>query len=231
MVRPVIGEPANLTAPRPVSLARIATPTRYGVTRSDGTITISERGDHMKKGMGRGAAILALSSAASVALTLGPSLAAANAFDDKNDGGIGNKDNCVGNKDGKDGKDDWDIFGDKDKDKDVAKDGKDGKDGKDLNEDKQVRADDINKDKDDDWFNWDDKDKDKNKDGKDCPVGGIVAGVGVGVVGGGVGGGVAAGGGGMADPSSSPMIPLAGAAFGALLIGAGVARRRAQGAA
>ncbi|MCK9893912.1 hypothetical protein [Frankia sp. AgB32] len=179
----------------------------------------------MKKGMGRGAAVLAMSSAASVVLTLGPSLAAAHAFDDKGDG-INNKDNCVGNRDDKDDKDDkdskdskdnWDLFGDKNKDdKGQVKDDKDQ-----VKDDKQAHSDDINKDNNDDWFNWDDKDKnkDKDKDNRNCPVG-VVAGVGVGVVGG-----------GMADPASSPMIPLAGAAFGALLIGAGVARRRAQGAA
>ncbi len=168
----------------------------------------------MKKGMGRSAAVLAMSSAASVALTFGPGLAAAHAFDDKD------QNPCSDKKD-----DGWDSFGDKD-----------GKDGVDGNKDGAG-----NKDgKDGDWFNWDDKDKDKNKN-KNCPVGGGVAGVGVGVLGGGVGGvgggagggagGVAAGGGGMADHGSSPLLPLAGATVGALLIGAGVARRRAQGAA
>jgi len=183
----------------------------------------------MKKGMGRGAAVLALSSAASVALTLGPTVLAAHAFDDKDKRGCDNK------------KDDWDIFGDKDKDKD-GRDGRDGglvgdkglgHDGR-IDGDKQVRADDLGRDgdknrgKDDDWFDWDDKDKDKDRN---C-VGGVVAGVGVGVGGGAGAGGVAAGGGGMAGghDSSSPLLPIAGATVGALLIGAGVARRRAQGA-
>ncbi|SNQ45549.1 conserved membrane hypothetical protein [Frankia canadensis] len=187
----------------------------------------------MKKGMGRGAAVLALSSAASVALTLGPGLAAAYAFDDKDNRGCGDK------------KDGWDLFGDKDgKDHKDDRDGKDGIDGDKglghddkglghddkIDGDKQGRADDLGRnDRDDDWFDWDDKDKDRDKD-HNC-VGGVVAGVGVGV--GGVGaGGVAAGGGGMAGghDSSSPLLPIAGATVGALLIGAGVARRRAQGA-
>jgi hypothetical protein len=191
----------------------------------------------MKKGMGRSAAVLAMSSAASVALTFGPGLAAAHAFDDKDN----HNNRCDDKKD-----DGWDLFGDKgDKD---GRDGRDHKDGGDRGDgDKLGRADNLdgNRDggrdgrddgkdngrdnKDDDWFNWDDKDKDKDRR-HNCPVGGgIVAGVGVGVVGG--AGGVAAGGGGMADRGSSPLLPVAGATVGALLIGAGVARRRAQGAA
>ncbi|OHV45683.1 hypothetical protein [Pseudofrankia sp. BMG5.36] len=105
--------------------------------------------------------------------------------------------------------------------------------------------DDKNRDKDcidgtddgrnDDWFKdgiLGDRDKDK-----DCVVG---AGVGVGVGGGGGGGGgggapgggpggVAAGGGGMAT-NSTPVLPLAGAGLGAILLTVGVVnRRRGQG--
>ncbi|MCM3885979.1 hypothetical protein [Frankia sp. R82] len=182
----------------------------------------------MTKGMGRRAAALAISGIATVAFTAGVGTSAAHAFDDK-------KTNC-GNQDKDKDKDDWGIFDDKNKDG--------GKD----NPEKKAEADELNKgdggnglgadkakddgkdgdkDKDGDWFNWDDKDK---KD--DCPVGtGVVAGVGVGVGVGGVAGGVPAGGGGMAERgASSPLLPVAGATMGALLIGAGVARRRTQGA-
>lgn len=182
----------------------------------------------MRKGLGRGAALLAMSGAASVVLTFGPGLAVAQAdiLDDKR---------CDDKK-----SEEWDLFGDKDKDRD--------KDDLDK-DDKEVRAsidgdkDDLDRDKDDkdrdkdgkdgkdqdkdDWFDKDWFDKDKKRD---CPV---VGGVGVGGVGAGGApvGGVGAGGGGMADDGSSPLLPLAGAGLGAILIGAGVnARRRNQGA-
>ncbi|MCM3926195.1 hypothetical protein ND748_31560, partial [Frankia sp. AiPs1] len=143
----------------------------------------------MKKGMGRSAAVLAMSSAASVALTFGPGLAAAHAFDDKD-----HNNRCDDKKD-----DGWDIFGDKgDRDGKDGHDNRDGGDklgradnldgnrdgGKDGRDDGKDGRDDGKDNKDDDWFNWDDKDK-----RRDCPVGaGVVAGVGVGVVGGGPGG-------------------------------------------
>ncbi|WP_462186274.1 hypothetical protein [Frankia sp. CcWB2] len=201
--------------------------------------------------MGRSAAVLAISSAASVTLTFGPGLAAAHALDDKDNH------RCDDKKDG------WGIFGDKDdrddKDRDRddkidgdkqvradriddgldgrngldGKDDRDGRNGLDGKDDRDGRNgldgkdDRDGKDGKDNWFRWDDKKR-------DCVVGGV-GGVGAGVgpgggPGGGPGAGVAAGGGGMADPGSSPLLPLAGAAVGALLIGAGVARRRAQGA-
>ncbi len=171
-----------------------------------------ERGDQMRKGMGRRAALLAMSSAATVIVTFGPGLTAAHAdiFDDKG--------RCDDKK-----SEEWDIFGDKnDRDKDAVKDDKDHEG------DKEARAfvddrdgdKDRDRDKDDDWF--DDKDKDRDRD---CPVG-VVAGVGVGV---GVGaapvGGAAAGGGGTADGGNSPLLPIAGAGLGAILIGAGMRRR------
>lgn len=183
----------------------------------------------MTKGMGRRAAALAISGIATATFTVAVGTSAAHAFDDK-------KPVCGNDKDQKD---DWDIFGDKDKDgdKDGDKDAPEkkaeadelnkGDEGKGLDEDK-VKDGDKDGDKDEDWFNWDDKDKDK-----DCPAGvGVgVVGVGVGVGGVAGGGGVPAGGGGMADRgASSPLLPVAGATIGALLIGAGVARRRTQGA-
>ncbi|MCK9928596.1 hypothetical protein MXD62_15685 [Frankia sp. Mgl5] len=158
----------------------------------------------MRKGMGRSAALLAMSSAATVILSFGPGLTAAHAdiFDDKG--------RCDDKK-----SDEWDIFGDK------------GRDDKDHEGDKEARAfvddkNDRDKDdrgKDDDWF--DDKDRDR-----DCPVG-VVAGVGVGVGAGGAApvGGVGAGGGGTADSGNSPLLPIAGAGLGAILIGAGMRRR------
>ncbi|MCL9757901.1 hypothetical protein [Frankia sp. AiPa1] len=201
--------------------------------------------------MGRRAAALAISGAASIAFTLGGA-GTAHAFDDKDS--HGGRDNCA-SRDGKDDKDDWDIFGDKNKDDhgkddhgkddhgkdDHGKDGRDGVDGKDDRDDRglgdkadgdrKAQADNLGDkdDKDGDWFNWDDKDKDRDKD-RDCVAGvGVVAGAGVGV---GVGGGgVAAGGGGMADrATSSDVLPIAGAAIGVLMIAAGAGRRRSQGA-
>ncbi|WP_026310626.1 hypothetical protein [Parafrankia elaeagni] len=165
----------------------------------------------MKKGMGRSAALLAMSSAASVILTFGPGLTAAHAFEDK--------DKC-GDKQSED----W--FGDDKADKDGE-----------IKDDKVARAAiddkdkvDGDKDKDDDWFADKDKDDDwfADKD-KDCAVGGgtVIAGgaVGVGVGGGGAPvGGVGAGGGGVAG-DSSPLLPIAGAGLGAILIGAGMRRR------
>ncbi|MBL7502805.1 hypothetical protein I6A84_00315 [Frankia sp. CNm7] len=163
------------------------------------------------KGLGRSAALLGLSGAASLILTLGPGLGVAHALEgDKGD----QRDNGIlddkGDKDG--GLFDDKECRDRDKDKDGWFDDKDDKD----------------RDKDDDWFDGgilDDKDKDR-----DCPVG-VGVGVGVGVVGGGVGGGgVAAGGGGM-SAGDVPLAPLAGVGLGALLLTAGVAsRRRGQGA-
>jgi len=156
------------------------------------------------KGLGRSAALLGLAGAASVMLTIGgPGLGVAQALDDG-----GRKDNGIlddKNRDclGKDGKD--------------RKDGKDGRDGGILGDDR----------KDGDWFKdgiLDDKRRDN------CAVGVGVVGVGVGGGGAGAPGGVAAGGGGMAA-NSTPMLPLAGAGLGAILLTVGVAnRRRSQGA-
>ncbi|OHV36988.1 MULTISPECIES: hypothetical protein [Pseudofrankia] len=157
------------------------------------------------KGLGRSAALLGLSGAASLILTIGgPGLGIAQALDD-------------GNGDKKDNG----ILNDKDKDNRdcIGRDGKDGKDGKDGG----ILGD---RDKDDDWFKdgiLDDKDRDR------CAVGVGVVGVGVGGGGGAGAGGVAAGGGGMAA-NSTPVLPLAGAGLGAILLTVGVAnRRRNQG--
>lgn len=165
----------------------------------------------MRKGMGRSAALLAMSSAATVILSVGPGLTAAHAdiFDDKG--------RCDDKK-----SEEWDIFGDKDRD------------DKDHRGDKEARAfvDDRN-DRDKDDRDKDDRDKDgRDKDDwfndkdRDCPVG-VVAGVGVGVGAGGAApaGGVGAGGGGTADSGNSPLLPIAGAGLGAILIGAGMRRR------
>jgi hypothetical protein len=182
------------------------------------------------KGLGRSAALLGMSGAASLILTLGPGLGIAHAIDD-NGGNRNDNRGCNildGNKD--------------------RRDGRDGKDGLDNKDDGLDNKDDgLNNN---DWFNWDDKNKD-NKDNRrdgDCIIGaGVGVGVGVGVVGAGVGagagagvgagagggapaGGVGAGGGGMAG-DSTPLLPLAGAGLGAILLTAGVAtRRRGQGA-
>ncbi|CUU59498.1 hypothetical protein Ga0074812_12870 [Parafrankia irregularis] len=172
----------------------------------------------MRKGMGRSAALLAMSSAASVILTFGPGLTAAHAdiFDDKG--------KCADQKD----KDDWDIFGDKDKDHKDDKEARaavddkvDGKDGKDFDKDDKFNDKDQGKDDKDDWF------ADKDDKDRDCAVGaGVIAGGAVGVgVGGAPVGGVGAGGGGAAGGDSSPLLPIAGAGLGALLIGAGMRRR------
>ncbi|SQD98256.1 hypothetical protein [Parafrankia sp. BMG5.11] len=163
----------------------------------------------MRKGMGRSAALLAMSSAATVILSFGPGLTAAHAdiFDDKG--------RCDDKK-----SEEWDIFGDKDRD---DKDREGDKEARAFVDDKDAVKDDRDKDdrdKDDDWF--DDKDKDR-----DCPVG-VVAGAGVGVgagAGGAPVGGVGAGGGGTADSGNSPLLPIAGAGLGAILIGAGMRRR------
>ncbi|MEX5632121.1 hypothetical protein [Parafrankia sp. FMc2] len=170
----------------------------------------------MKKGMGRSAALLAMSSAASVILTFGPGMTAAHAdlFDDKG---------------GCDDRKSEERFGDDKADRDgeikddrVARAAVDDKD--------RVDGDKVDEGKDDDWFADKDKDgdwfDDKDKD-RDCAVGGgIIAGgaVGVGVGGGAPAGGVGTGGGGLAG-DNSPLLPIAGAGLGALLIGAGMRRR------
>ena len=109
----------------------------------------------MKKSMGRRVTTVAVTGAIAVALGLGPAVAAQAC-----DWGDKGKDSGWnwGDKDGKDGKDGWNLFGDKDKDKDGwgNKDDKDGWGDKDK----------------DGWGNkdgWGDKDKDGwgNKDGKD----------------------------------------------------------------
>ena len=166
------------------------------------------------KGLGRSAALLGLSGAASLILTIGgPGLVG---IAHAEDGGTGDKK-------------DTGILDDKNKDKDGGI--LDDKHGKDCDRDKDggILGDKDGKDKDDDWFkNGILDDKDKGKD-RDCAVG---VGVGVGVVGVGAGGGaggVAAGGGGMAA-NSAPILPLAGAGLGAILLTVGVAnRRRNQG--
>jgi hypothetical protein len=173
------------------------------------------------KGLGRSAALLGLSGAASLILTIGgPGLVG---IAHAEDGGTGDKkDTGILNDKDKDGG----ILDDKDKDKDCDRN-KD-KDGGILGDKDDKDSRDSKDSKDDDWFKdgiLDDKDKDKNRD---CAVG---VGVGVGVVGVGVGGGggVAAGGGGMAA-NSAPILPLAGAGLGAILLTVGVTnRRRNQG--
>ncbi|MBX6389370.1 MAG: hypothetical protein IRZ08_10295 [Frankia sp.] len=152
------------------------------------------------KGLGRSAALLGLSGAASLILTLGPGLGVAHALEDdkgdKKDSGLfDDKDRC---------EDDKGLFDDKDEDRD--------------------------KDKDDDILGglFDDKDKDKDRD-KDC-VGGVGVGVGAVGVGGVGAGGVAAGGGGMSADSVpvAPLVG-AGLGAILLGVGV-ASRRRGQGA-
>ena len=173
----------------------------------------------MRLGLKRGAALFAMTGAASLALTFGPGVTAAGALEDI----LKDDKKCVekGVADKKDGE-----AKDQAKEQDKAaggdKEARAGEEDKKDEGDKGLFDKDLFEDK--DLFG--DKDKDKCAG---AAAGGGGGGGGVIVAGGGAAvpvGGVAAGGGGTALDGDAPVWPIAGAGLGALLVAAGLHARR-----